>query len=66
MKMKISEVVSGSHIGMLDGVVRFERYEDGIAYVSLGRLKNHPVHFEPDELVSVYDVPAAIAPWYGV
>lgn len=71
MKTLITDVVPGSVIGMLDGVVKVDEVRpmgdnSVTVYVSIGKLKRHPVPMKADTMVDVYNVPADVAPWYGV
>lgn len=69
-KVAVEEVQVGSTIAMLGGVVRVASFEaDGegiILGVSIGRLVNHPMPFKAGSHVEVVNMPANLAPWYGV
>lgn len=67
----LADLVVGSTIGMLDGVVKFDGFQDhgngnATVYVSLGRLVNHPVRYKMDSTFTVYSVPAGSLAFHGV
>jgi translation initiation factor IF-1 len=70
MKQTVETLTPGTTIGMLDGVVKVVDVQSNMGsttvYVSIGKLKRHPVRFNTGDEVEVYTMPPGLAPWYGV
>lgn len=70
MKLPVTELVAGSTIAMLGGVVKvddvFTDIDEIVVLVSIGNLKRHPLRFAMDAEVETVNMPNNLRGWYGV
>lgn len=70
-KMLITDVPAGHLIAMLGGLVKVDEVRpmgdnSVTVYVSIGKLKNHPVPMSADTMVDVHTIDPLVGAWYGV
>lgn len=76
MKVEVEQLQVGQTIGMMGGAVRVtvapkeatDIWDEPMVQVgvSIGKLVDHPMKFTPGTEFDVLNMPADLAPWFGV